>query len=327
MIRRLIKLIFCALILLGLAGAFLYWQKDIDRYAAPIVDQLERLAGKARDFFAPPCTAPIYYSLGSVDPRFGLSAEMLKKTLEEAAGIWNNPVGEPLFAYKDGGAVKVNLIYDYRQAATDKLKKLGITVKNDRKSYDDLKARYDELNRQYSAQKAALDSAVIALKSRQAAYEAEVDKYNSRGGAPKPVYDRLTAERLAIDSEVARINALTDKLNQLAENINAESVALNQLIGQLNLNVQKYNSIGASTGEEFREGQYVLDGSGERIDIYQFNDHNQLVRLLAHEFGHAIGLEHTSSSKDIMYYLNDSENLSLSPADFAAIRAKCQMAQ
>lgn len=327
MIRRIIKIFFSLLIFAGLAVAFFYWQSEIISVSDVVIEKAGEVVLDAKNFFSPPCVEPIYYSLGTIDQKFGLTDTVLIKTLDEAAQIWNKPVGQQLFAYKEDGAVKINLIYDYRQEATDKLKKLGIVVTNDQKSYDDLKIRYDELNRQYGIQKAALDSAIASLTAAQASYEAEVDKYNAQGGAPKVIYDRLMATKASLDTEVTRVNSMTDRLNQLGGNINAEAVALNQLIDQLNLTVTKYNSIGASTGEEFREGQYVRDGQGERIDIYQFNDHNQLVRLIAHEFGHALGLNHTSSSKDIMYYLNDSENLSLSATDIATVKTFCKIPQ
>lgn len=327
MIRRIIKIFFSLLIVAAIAVAVFYWQSEFISVSDVVIEKAGQVVSDARYFFSPPCVEPIYYSLGAIDGRFNQTDAVLKKTLEEAVAIWNKPTGQQLFAYKDGGAVKINLIYDYRQAATDKLKKLGIVVTSNQKSYDDLKARYDELNRQYKAQKSTLDAAAAAFTSKQAEYETEVDKWNALGGAPKNVFDRLTATKSALDAEVIRINSMTDRVNSLAESINAEAVALNQLIEQLNLNVAKYNSIGESTGEEFREGQYVRDSSGERIDIYQFNDHDQLVRLLAHEFGHALGLGHTSSSEDIMYYLNDSKNLSLSAADLAAVKSFCQLTQ
>ena len=40
----------------------------------------------------------------------------------------------------------------------------------------------------------------------------------------------------------------------------------------------------------------------ESITIFQFSGHNMLVRTLAHEFGHAQGLEHSKNPGSIMYY-------------------------
>lgn len=327
MFKRILKAVFTLAIIAAVAAAIFYWRPEFSSVSEQAVKQAQNLFTETENFFSPPCVEPLYYSIGEVDERFGLTDEVLKKTLAEAIGVWNKPTGQELFAYKEDGAIKINLVYDYRQAATDKLKKLGIVVENNQKSYDDLKARYDELNRQYKIQQASLAAATSSYAVRLAEYETEVDKWNALGGAPKNVYERLTSQKAALDTEVARINSLTNQLNQLADAVNAEAVALNQLVEALNLTVEKYNSIGQSTGEEFREGEYVRDAGGQRINIFQFNNHNQLVRLLAHEFGHALGLEHTSSSADIMYYLNDSDGLSLSANDLSSVKAFCHLTQ
>jgi hypothetical protein len=41
-----------------------------------------------------PCTMPVTYKLGSIDPRFGISTSTLEKDLSTAAGLWNSAAGE-----------------------------------------------------------------------------------------------------------------------------------------------------------------------------------------------------------------------------------------
>lgn len=77
-------------------------------------------------------------------------------------------------------------------------------------------------------------------------------------------------------------------LNNQADMINSVARAINQLISELNLNVKKYNTTSGTNGEEFDEGEYVRDGAGERINIYQFANDTKLIRVLTHELGHAL---------------------------------------
>ena len=55
------------------------------------------------------------------------------------------------------------MIYDYRQLATSKLASLGIVVKDNRASYDMLKAKFTALKTQYERDKTAYDAEVNAF--------------------------------------------------------------------------------------------------------------------------------------------------------------------
>ena len=59
----------------------------------------------------------------------------------------------------------------------------------------------------------------------------------------------------------------------------------------------------------------------ESITIFQFSSHTTLVRTLAHEFGHAQGLEHSKNPGSIMYYRIKSDTNGFAPEDIAAMQA------
>ena len=134
---KIIKVVFSAALIIGLV---FYFEKDINL-------AINNLSRKIQ-----PCDKPLEYSIGEFDKRFGLSQADFLKAVEEAARIWQMPINKTLFTYADNGALKINLIYDARQEATDKLKSLGINIKNDQAGYDSLKNKYDAFDKIYQAQ-------------------------------------------------------------------------------------------------------------------------------------------------------------------------------
>ncbi len=68
------------------------------------------------------CLHPLTYRIGSVDPRFGLSRKDVSDAIRDAAAIWSRASGRELFREDQKGAVEITFVYDYRQAAADKLK-------------------------------------------------------------------------------------------------------------------------------------------------------------------------------------------------------------
>ena len=69
---------------------------------------------------------------------------------------------------------------------------------------------------------------------------------------------------------------------------------------------------------------YVEEGGDRRIDIYEFSTEEKLVRVLAHELGHALGIDHVPDSKAIMYEFNEENSLTLTDADKAALVGVCE---
>ena len=306
--KKLLKII----VVLAIIGVLAY------AYRSPLQTLLTRFEGVYL-----PCNKTITYGIESFDARFGISRDYFLGALRDAEATWEQPIGRELFSYRPEGNLRINLIYDYRQQATAKLQKLGLTVSDDKASYNALKAKYDALKAIYALDKATLEAKISDYEARKSAYEKEVAYWNARQGAPRDEHDRLDAVRVALNAEVAELNQLRAQLNEEVDNINALAVVLNRLMVSLNLNVSKFNTVGVTLGGEFEEGNYQSGLDGQRINIYEFENRTKLVRVLAHELGHALGLGHVEDADAIMYRLNNGINGKPTATDLAALKKLC----
>jgi len=297
-----------ALLLVAIAGTGFSFREDWKNLIFPFV----------------PCAKPLAYSLGSFDERFGVSQEEFLSTLTQAEEVWEEAMGKELFAYSASGPLKINLTYDYRQEATDKLTEVSGAISEEKTVYEQTKTRYETMMSRYERDKRSYEAAAASYDSRKKEYEKSVDYWNDKGGAPKEEYEELEAEKESLNDEAAELNNKGAALNTLSKEVNRLANTLNELAKKLNIKVKTFNTIGASTGEEFNEGEYIRDEAGTIINVYQFEDRAKLLRLLQHELGHALGLSHVDDAEAIMYRLNTGTGSELTPDDSAELKAVCQ---
>ena len=303
------------LAVIGGAGYYFYHFKE------PVNDLISRVENRIA-----PCQKPITYTIGTFDERFGIKKSEFSDAINQAVLAWNEPSGRTLFEYASTtGTLKINLVFDYRQEATIRLENLGIEISDNKETYDALKAKYNSLYASYLKKKNQLDSLVAVFNSAQSFYNTSVNYWNKRGGAPKKEYDILMEQKAELDAQLNQINELKKEVKELADDVNAIVDQLNRLAYVLNLNVKNYNNIGAERGGEFEEGLYQSDENGTKIDIYEFATKKQLIRVLAHELGHALGIGHLENPAAIMYELNVGTSTKLTSDDLAALKEKCQI--
>lgn len=267
-----------------------------------------------------PCKKPIHYSLGTFDERFGITQEELLATLEKAEAIWEKPIGKDLFVYDPQGALVVNLIYDSRQQTTERNRVLTGTANETKEVASNVQAEYLALKSAYATEKASYESALAVFNAAGKKYSEEVAFYNRRGGAPKADYERLQEMKRALDEQQKLLEQKRIELNSAVARINTMIDTYNLLVDHVNVVVGDINK---SAGKEFEEGLYIEDGTSKRIDIYEFSTKVKLLRVLAHELGHALTLEHNPNPKSIMYELNQSNTEVLSSDDLADLQALC----
>jgi predicted Zn-dependent protease len=267
-----------------------------------------------------PCSSPLHYQIKGIDPKFGISTTTFASDVASAADIWNKALGKDLFVYDPKGSLTISLEYDKRQATTDRNKVLTSSIDGTTKIAESTRAEYLDLTDKYESMKADYDGSVTSFNKRAAAYEAEVASVNARGGASKTEYARLSAEKNALTTLQTDLENKRKAINDMASQINSFIDTYNILVAKINENVSVVNS---TAGQQIEEGIY--DPNDTSITIYEFSDKNKLIRVLAHELGHSLGLDHNLDPLSIMYKLNQANNLTLSSNDLSDLKTVCNI--
>jgi Matrixin len=119
---------------------------------------------------------------------------------------------------------------------------------------------------------------------------------------------RLESDRVALNELAGTVSGLAQKGNAIAQTHNAGVATFNALYG---------------APRQFHKGEF----DGRQIAVFEFHDSRDLVLLLAHELGHALGIRHVDDSAGVMHAVAGGQPMgALVPteADMAALRKACR---
>ena len=254
----------------------------------------------------------VKYRVGTIDPRFKISEQELTLLAYEATKIWESALNQSLFEYHPDANLKINLIYDERQERSEDI--------------DQINQVLDEKEAELEKMRQRLDSQLKDLERRKQILEQEYQQLRSERS-------QWSLSEFESGENIQRINRLIDDLNQRRDQLSAEYDTYHLNVKLYNQKVKEFNEYAEkgmhysqqNPSRMFHKGTY----DGRDINIYHMKSKNDLKIVLAHEFGHALGLDHHHEPKALMYSLvaeQDIDNFSLHPADITLFQQQSNFA-
>lgn len=268
------------------------------------------------------CRIPVSYYIGDIDARFGTTPEEIKRIAQEAERVWENPLSAELFVFSESGkGIPINLVYDERQQTAEHEAEVRADLESKEGMSETVATQYEKLITEFRSLKKKYESQVVAYEKDLDTYNTEVLKWNNQGGAPQTVVDDLHTTEQSLKKKQSELEQLAKKLNSLTVELNKIGARGNELITDYNSIVEKYNAE-FSEGDEFTQGDYQRDA----INIYQFDSEEELTIVLAHEFGHALSLDHVQNEKSVMYHLMEKQAIEkgITAEDIAEYTTVCK---
>lgn len=259
----------------------------------------------------------IRYSIGDIDPRFGITEYELLQLAEQATHIWQQATPEPLFIYDPQAKLKIHLIYDERQSKSNARQQQMSDIEQQQHNWLNQHEKLQQLKQQLQQQNQQLNQKQQQLQQAIQNYNVYVQQLNQNGGVQPSQKAQLEQEKQNLNLKRQKLAEESKQYNQKIQDLNQQVNQLNQLHHNLENHVSHFNQ--RFQPRPFDKAVF----NGKDIVIYEFRSQADLKLTLAHEFGHALGLAHHNDPLGLMYPMLDQQtqqNFQLSTADLALLQ-------
>lgn len=291
--------------------------------------------GQARHSFAhTPCGIPIHVAVGDVDPRFGFDRSAVSEALAEAEELWQAPGDAQLFLRSDHRrAMTVNLEFDERQHGALQRRSLRGGIERNRSQLRSHESTLVQWGNRIEAARLRHERNSRDLARSMQSHQAEVAAWSHDQARL-----RTPARRQALEREGTALRMAHADLERALHDLNRDIAAYNagvhdqqQQASEYRGRIAEFNTF--SSEQPVVSGRYSYEREqGRRIAVFRAEDHDELVLILAHELGHALGLDHVAQPEAVMNSLlhegagvdrRHVRSTRLGDADRAALMALC----
>ena len=301
--------------------------------AAPVEETSglqERMGGSAL-----PCAVPLAWRIARVDREFALGTEEVAGALAESMTLWEDAVGRRLFSSDSAGGHPVRLIHDERQARAEERGRLEAELQRTGDALETSRAGLAELEEAYARAAALQQQRVRELQRRTSVHNEAVRRWNESGDAPQEVLLELRAEETALQRERLEQLDAEREVGALGARAQEARAALEREASEQGRRRAALEEAFPPTAVEagvYREAARMEEGRvaavSREIRIYRFDDRDDLVRILAHELGHALGLGHAGLAGALMSESYGKGGLpsgapAVQPDDLEKLRERC----
>lgn len=273
----------------------------------------------------PPCSSSIKVMLGEVDERFQISREELEGEVREAADFWSDAIGQPVVVYDDQEGIPIHFIYEDQQELTDQERELRERIERADDYVVSLERGLRQKERVYQQETAAYEVDSSSLARRIDQLNQWVRKVNDKGGFNEDELRQYHYRKQGVDQSAENLEDKQQWLVEYGFEISELVVEINRLIEEKNQLIDEYN-VRFSGVHYLTQGVYEWNATDRVIQVLQFGGREELKLVLAHEIGHALGIDHLEDENAVMYRTignRQRSRLQVTDSDIAALRDAC----
>lgn len=265
-----------------------------------------------------PCAVPLRWRLAGIDTRFGLSRADAEAALRDAFGLWQTDVGGTLFAADEVGH-PISFEFDERQASAQRRRAERDAASVIGGELETMRASFEEHQALHRREGTAYEDAVAAYGVRTRTLNEEIASWNQRRDMPDSVRTRLGGERDILADHRRNLDRRWEGIEEGNEALSAESRRLNRQVEEYNQAQERLDRvpIGREQAGRYDEEVTTRDGQVEdirrQIRVFRYDSARDLVIILAHELGHALGLGHANVPGAVMSEVSTFEENHATP--------------
>lgn len=262
--------------------------------------------------------------IGMIDNYFKdkLSEEQLRTIIDEIENTFESQLNTNIFDYSPNGK-DIDILYvtpskleqkiskkmEKFSLKQEKINEIKISFPIKQKENDNLQNIYNEQTKIVNNKVELLNNYVREINKNKTLskdeylknknyFETEKKKIDLEVNEQKKIYRNLTKSFNSYNQKVFSYNNLINESNRLSREIESMSSSFKKIkgktFGEQNITFKTYNKDGKIVKEK------SIVNSMNKIEIYGFDNLNELKVILAHEIAHLVGVPHIEAKNALM---------------------------